>query len=143
MAITKVIISGSTKKDLKKVPIFIAGKLLTWVDAIEIEGIEEVRKCGGYHDEPLFGKRRGQHSIRLNKSYRANTIRNQGREAFINKGEGRFRLNGRKDLLKNWNIPLHNSLPWPLKIICGNQVSKQRFIWRPPRLRPWLKIFLK
>ncbi len=85
MAIKKVIISGSAKKDLRKVPMFIVRKLLTWVDAVEKEGLEEVRKCGGYHDEPLFGKRRGQHSIRLSKSYRAiYTIRNQYREAFIN-----------------------------------------------------------
>ena len=85
MAINKVIISGSAKKDLKKVPIFIARKLLTWVDAVEIEGLEEVRKCGGYHDEPLFGKRRGQHSIRLSKSYRAiYTIRIQSQERFVN-----------------------------------------------------------
>jgi hypothetical protein len=49
-------------------------KLLTWVETVEIEGIEEVRKCGGYHDEPLHGKRRGQHSIRLSKSYRASIL---------------------------------------------------------------------
>lgn len=84
MAIKKVIISGLAKKELKKVPIHIARKLLTWVDAVELEGIEEVRNCRGYHDEPLSGKRRGQHSIRLSRSYRAiYTVVNQGHEIFV------------------------------------------------------------
>lgn len=39
--------------------------------AIELQGLEEVRKVPGYHDEPLKGKRAGQRSIRLNRSYRA------------------------------------------------------------------------
>lgn len=30
-----------------------------------------MRKIPGYHDEPLRGKRDGQRSIRLSKSYRA------------------------------------------------------------------------
>jgi proteic killer suppression protein len=59
------------KKDLKKLPIFVVRKLLEWAKAVEIEGIVEVRKCSGYHDEPLKGKRKGQRSIRLSKSYRA------------------------------------------------------------------------
>jgi proteic killer suppression protein len=33
--------------------------------------LESVRKIKGFHDEPLKGKRLGQRSIRLNKSYRA------------------------------------------------------------------------
>jgi proteic killer suppression protein len=84
MGIKKVTLSKPAKKDLQRVPIFIARKLLTWVDAVEIDGLEEVRNCRGYHDEPLFGKRRGQRSIRLSKSYRAiYTIRKQGQEVFI------------------------------------------------------------
>jgi proteic killer suppression protein len=31
----------------------------------------EMRKCKGFHDEPLKGKRQGQRSVRLNKAYRA------------------------------------------------------------------------
>lgn len=38
---------------------------------IETIGIDEVRKIPGFHDEPLKGKRAGQRSIRLSKSYRA------------------------------------------------------------------------
>lgn len=34
------------------------------------EGIWEVMKSPGYHDEPLKGDRRGQRSVRLNKAYR-------------------------------------------------------------------------
>ncbi|WP_242604610.1 hypothetical protein [Legionella fairfieldensis] len=35
------------------------------------DGLSEVRKIAGYHDEPLQGKKKGQRSIRLNKAYRA------------------------------------------------------------------------
>lgn len=38
---------------------------------IEDQGLEEVRKVPGYHDEPLKGDREGQRSIRLNKAWRA------------------------------------------------------------------------
>lgn len=34
-------------------------------------GLEEVRKVPAYHDEALKGERKGQRSIRLNRSYRA------------------------------------------------------------------------
>jgi toxin HigB-1 len=34
-------------------------------------GVDAVRRVPGYHDEPLSGKRFGQRSIRLSKSYRA------------------------------------------------------------------------
>ncbi len=44
---------------------------MTWVDAVELRSLEEIRKVPGYHDEPLSGSRKGQRSIRLNKSYRA------------------------------------------------------------------------
>lgn len=38
---------------------------------VEAFGIDEIRKIPGFHDEPLKGKRTGQRSIRLSKSYRA------------------------------------------------------------------------
>ena len=37
---------------------------------MELQGVWEVRKLPGYHDEPLKGDRRGQRSIRLNRAYR-------------------------------------------------------------------------
>jgi len=44
---------------------------MIWVAAVELDGVEEVRKAPGYHDEPLKGSRAGQRSIRLSRSYRA------------------------------------------------------------------------
>ena len=71
MGIKIVILSKAAKKDLRKVPFYIADKLETWVDAVERDGLEEIRKIPGYHDEPLHGDRKGQRSIRLSKGYRA------------------------------------------------------------------------
>jgi proteic killer suppression protein len=64
-------ISKNALKDLEKVPRPILDKLQSWIEAIEIEGLREVRKLSGFHDEPLKGKRKGQRSIRLNRAYRA------------------------------------------------------------------------
>lgn len=71
MNIHEVVISKKALKDLKKVPRVILDKLQSWIEAIELEGLQEVRKLPGFHDEPLKGKRKGQRSIRLNRSYRA------------------------------------------------------------------------
>ena len=38
---------------------------------VETQSLEEARKIPGFHDEPLSGRRRGQRSIRLSRSYRA------------------------------------------------------------------------
>jgi proteic killer suppression protein len=46
-------------------------KLHLWITLVGEHGVEEVRKIPGYHDEPLLGKRVGQRSIRLSKSFRA------------------------------------------------------------------------
>jgi toxin HigB-1 len=69
--INNVIISKKAQKDLLKIPYFIVNKLKAWVMDVELNGIHEVRKIPGYHDEPLKGKRRGQRSIRLSQAYRA------------------------------------------------------------------------
>ena len=69
--INTVTISKRARNDLKKVPSYIAVKLQAWINNTEIQGIEEVRKVPGWHDEPLYGKRKGQRSIRLSKGYRA------------------------------------------------------------------------
>ena len=69
--IFKVIVSKKAKNDLKKVPLYIAIKFQSWIDYIKHDGLIEVSKIKGYHDEPLKGDRIGQRSIRLNKSYRA------------------------------------------------------------------------
>ena len=59
------------EKELQKVPDFIQKKFILWVFLVESQGLKEVRKHKGYHDEPLNGKRKGQRSIRLSKGYRA------------------------------------------------------------------------
>ena len=71
MDIFEVILSTQAKKDLKSVPAHIAFKLQTWIDGVRNEGVREMRKRPGLHDEPLHGKRQGQRSIKLNKAYRA------------------------------------------------------------------------
>ena len=58
-------------KSLFKLPNHIVLKLYRWVDGVEKEGIEAVRKISGYPDEPLKGKLHGSRSIRLSRSYRA------------------------------------------------------------------------
>jgi proteic killer suppression protein len=58
-------------KDLKKIPRFVVIKLDKWTKSVELIGLDETKKIPGYHDEPLYGERKGQHSIRLNLSYRA------------------------------------------------------------------------
>jgi len=59
------------RKDIKKVPRYIKLHLIEWAEAVELVGIREMRRVSGYHDEPLKGKRKGQRSIRLSRSYRA------------------------------------------------------------------------
>ena len=71
MDIYDVNLSTNAKKNLRKVPVYIVTKLQSWIDAVKHQGLNEVRKVPGYHDEPLQGKRIGQRSIRLNRSYRA------------------------------------------------------------------------
>ena len=53
-------------------------KLKFWISAVELLGIQEVRKNKGFHDEPLKGVRKGQRSIRLIKAYRAIYIEEKG-----------------------------------------------------------------
>lgn len=60
-----------SKKELKKLPDYIYLKLLRWAKQVELVGLKEVQKSPGWRDEQLEGKRKGQRSIRLNRSYRA------------------------------------------------------------------------
>lgn len=71
MDIFEVILSDRAKDELIQVPTQIVFKLQVWIDGIKINGLREMRKISGFHDEPLKGKRQGQRSIRLNKAYRA------------------------------------------------------------------------
>lgn len=69
--IRRVELSRLAQRQLRKVPAYIVRKLLAWVESVERDGLEEVRKIPGFHDEPLQGDRRGQRSIRLSIAYRA------------------------------------------------------------------------
>lgn len=71
MDIFEVQLSRKARHDLKKVPASIVFKLQVWVDGVRKYGLREMRKRAGFHDEPLKGVRRKQHSIRLNRAYRA------------------------------------------------------------------------
>jgi toxin HigB-1 len=82
--VRKVELSKQARKHLKKVPRHIVENLAAWVEDVETQGLEEVRKVPGYHDEPLHGDRKGQRSIRLSKAYRAiYVVRNDREVKFI------------------------------------------------------------
>lgn len=68
--LTKISLTKFAEKQLKRLPKNILAAYYTWVKTIEIDGIRNTRKLPGYHDEPLKGDRKGQRSVRLNKSYR-------------------------------------------------------------------------
>lgn len=57
-------------KQIEKLPGPIRTAIDIWKESIERLGLGETRKLKGYHDEPLKGHRRGQRSVRLNRSYR-------------------------------------------------------------------------
>ena len=67
----KVKITAKAQKDLKNLPEHVKEKVRDWTQSVEIFGMSETRRIQGWHDEPLKGKRKGQRSIRLNRSYRA------------------------------------------------------------------------
>jgi len=69
--IRRVEIAKQAEKQLRKLPVHTKVNLMIGVAAVELDGVEEVRKVPGYHDEPLKGNRAGQRSIRLSRAYRA------------------------------------------------------------------------
>ena len=82
--IRRVEITRLAAKQLRKLPRHIVDHLMLWVTAVEHDGLEEVRKVPGYHDEPLKGDRAGQRSIRSSRSYRAiYEIRRDGTVEFV------------------------------------------------------------
>jgi proteic killer suppression protein len=76
-------LTKNAQKDLAKVPNFIKEKLLLWVDLVERLGLRQAKVIPGFHDEPLKGERKGQRSIRLNRSYRAIYIEIEGKKAHL------------------------------------------------------------
>jgi toxin HigB-1 len=71
MKIINKVFFDRVKKDLNRLPDHILRKLQKWAEQVEMLGLSEIKKVPGYHDEPLSGKRKGQRSIRLSRSYRA------------------------------------------------------------------------
>jgi proteic killer suppression protein len=67
---TKVSSIKSFEKELKKVPDFSRKKVMLWIFLVESNGLAQVMKSPGFHDEPLKGERKGQRSVRMNKAYR-------------------------------------------------------------------------
>ena len=67
----EIILSKLVQKQVKKAPEHVKNKLKYWITQLDDYGIDVVRKIPGFHDEPLKGKRKGQRSIRLSKSWRA------------------------------------------------------------------------
>ncbi|MBL7546090.1 MAG: type II toxin-antitoxin system mRNA interferase toxin, RelE/StbE family [Bdellovibrionaceae bacterium] len=67
---TQVSRSRSFEKQLSKVPDFIRKKVIFWIFLVESNGLTEVMKSPGFHDEPLKGERKGQRSVRMNRAYR-------------------------------------------------------------------------
>ena len=68
---TRVVWGKAVARQLGSVPRNVAAKFFEWTKAVQRLGLPEVRRRPGFHDEPLKGNRRGQRSIRLNRSYRA------------------------------------------------------------------------
>ena len=64
-------LSQRAQKELRLAPPQVRSKLKVWINGVSKDGLEEMRKIPGFHDEPLRGKRNGQRSIRLSRSYRA------------------------------------------------------------------------
>ena len=85
--INAVRLAKVARRGLKKSPGHIVVKLLGWVDLVEKEGLHRARRIPGYHDEPLRGRRWGQRSIRLSRSWRAIYVvvkmEGEGREQFV------------------------------------------------------------
>ena len=71
MTKNRVEITKGALKSLKKMPEHIITNFHTWVNIVNLSGINFARIIKGYHDEGLKGERAGQRSIRLSREYRA------------------------------------------------------------------------
>lgn len=79
----QVLIDKKAEKEMRHLPGYIAVSLRNWIYSVLRYGIYEVRKTPGYHDEPLYGARAGQRSVRLNRSYRLIYIMDENGEVMI------------------------------------------------------------
>jgi plasmid maintenance system killer protein len=83
--IYRVVVSEFLKRRFAsgKIPRHIVEKFESWVEAVEIDGLETVRKVKGYHDEMLRGRLLGMRSIRLTRGWRAYYRINQNDVEFV------------------------------------------------------------
>ena len=79
----KVYWNQKVQKQVLHLPHHIIGSFYDWVRAVEFEGIEEVRRLPGYHDEKLKGEWEGFRSVRLTKAYRVFYYEFKNGEFFI------------------------------------------------------------
>jgi len=56
---------------LDAAPANVRTAFFTWVEIVEQLGLLAAKRIPGFRDEKLRGERIGQHSIRLNKAWRA------------------------------------------------------------------------
>ncbi len=68
--ICEIYASKVFEKQVRKLPHYIKEAINIWIQSVKEEGLREVRKLKGYHDEPLKGDRANQRSVRLNRAYR-------------------------------------------------------------------------
>lgn len=66
----KVTWGPKVQKQIFKLPSYVVGSFYDWVKAVEFDGMENVKKLSGYHDEKLKGEWEGFRSVRLTKVYR-------------------------------------------------------------------------
>ncbi len=69
--IYSVDISDLAFKQLRRAPKHIVAKLTAWIEAVERNGLEEVRKLPGFNDHPLKGQLKDKRAIRLSRQWRA------------------------------------------------------------------------
>ena len=81
--LTRVKIDEKILDKVAKMPPQIGRKLAFWIEAVAHQGLAQVRKTPGFHDEPLVANRLGQRSIRLNKAYRAIYIEIDGEPVVV------------------------------------------------------------
>ena len=70
MNIYSVNLTKRAERQLEKLPRHIVNKLALWIEMIEVDGWAYAKKIPGFNDEALLGKRFGQRSVRLSRSYR-------------------------------------------------------------------------
>lgn len=75
-----VAFTKQAQRDVARLPRHVANKLRIWVTSVRELGLPEVRMIPGFHDEPLKGRRSGQRSIRLNRSWRAIYVESEAGE---------------------------------------------------------------